>query len=129
AATRGVGRTSQFGVLRSGLFLTDEPCHDQRTIFPVLHVLLPPPDLRALGGGLLLTRLEDQTEGMAVDLSRALPELREHNGLQCPVRTDMLRPVRVVGDDVADDLRPDLARREALKLLRRLGVYHRQHEI
>src|SRR5262249_282396 len=128
AATRGVGRTSKCGVPRSAPFLVDEPCHDQRTIVPVLNMLLPPPDLRALGGGPLLTRLEEHTKAMSVELPRALPEPREHDGLQCSVGTDMLRPVRVVGDDVADDLRTDLTRREALKRLGRLGVHYCQHE-
>ena len=98
------------------------------TIFPVLNVIFPSPDLIALSGGVLLTRLERQAQGMAVDLPRALPALREHDGVQRPVRTEMLRPVRVVRDDFPDDLRTDLACREAMERVGRPGVHDRQYE-
>src|SRR5215510_14991437 len=113
---------------RSAPLLPHEPCHDRRTAVPILNVLFPPPDLIALGGGLLLAHFEDQAEGMPVDLPGALLALRDYDGLQRPIGTEMVRPVRLVRDDVADDLPPDLAGREALELFGRLGVHHRQHE-
>src|SRR5262245_29264756 len=86
-------------------FLPYEPCHNRRTVVPVLYVILPPPDLIALCRGRLLTHGERQAEGLPVDLPRALPELRDHDGLQRAIGTEMVRPVRLVREDVADDLR------------------------
>jgi hypothetical protein len=40
----------------------------------------------------------------------------------------MLRPVRVIGDHVIDDLRMDLACRQAMEQVGRLGAHPREHE-
>src|SRR5215510_14191232 len=121
------GTVSMRTARRSAPCLAHEPFHDSDALLPVFDAVLPHPDLRACGGRLPAPR-EGAAQGIAIDVPRALPQPREGHGLQRPVRTEMLRPVRVIGEDVADDLGSDLLDRQAMERVGRLGAYPREHE-
>ena len=91
-------------------------------MLPVFDAVFPHPDLGA-GGGRLPAPREGAAQGIAVDVPRALPQPREGDSVQRAVRTEVLRPVRVIGDDVADDLGSDLLGRQAMERVGRLDAY------
>src|SRR5712691_10432607 len=96
----------------SAPLLAHKPLHHGYALLPIFDLVFPQPDLVRLGS-LVPTRLEGQAQGIVGNLPRALPELRQDDGLQRAVRAEMLRPVRVVGDDFANDLGANRAGRQA----------------